>query len=73
MFTLYIVVPKRKAARQEEVHHAKEEGVEFLTLNNPVEILGDEKTGRVSGMKCIKMELGEPDESGRRRPVARIG
>ena len=70
---VYIVYRRSEAempARKEEVHHAKEEGVEFLNLNNPVEILGDEKTGRVNGMKCIKMELGEPDESGRRRPVA---
>ena len=67
---VYIVYRRSEAempARKEEVHHAKEEGVEFLNLNNPVEILGDEKTGRVNGMK---MELGEPDESGRRRPVA---
>ena len=56
-------------ARLEEVHHAKEEGVEFQNLCNPVEILGDEN-GRVNGLKCIRMELGEPDESGRRRPVA---
>lgn len=56
-------------ARIDEVHHAKEEGVEFLTLNNPVELLGDEM-GRVRAMVCQKMELGEPDESGRRRPVA---
>ena len=55
-------------ARVEEVHHAKEEGIIFDTLTNPVEILVDEN-GWVSGMKCIKMELGEPDESGRRRPV----
>ena len=55
-------------ARLEEVHHAKEEGIEFLTLNNPTKILGDED-GKVKGMECIKMELGEPDESGRRRPV----
>ncbi len=55
-------------ARREEVHHAKEEGVEFLTLNNPVKILGDE-TGRACAMVCQKMELGEPDESGRRSPV----
>ena len=55
-------------ARAEEIHHAKEEGVIFDTLTNPVEILVDEN-GRVSGMKCVKMELGEPDESGRRRPV----
>ena len=66
---VYIVYRRSEAempARKEEVHHAKEEGVEFLNLNNPVEILGDEKTGRVNGMKCIKMELGEPDASGRR-------
>jgi len=55
-------------ARVEEVHHAKEEGIIFNLLTNPVEILGDEK-GWVKGMKCVKMELGEPDESGRRRPV----
>ena len=64
-------------ARKEEVEHAQEEGIEFLLLHNPVEILGynnpdnprDEKNGFVTGMKCIKMELGEPDEKGRRRPV----
>ncbi|WP_055666722.1 NADPH-dependent glutamate synthase [Desnuesiella massiliensis] len=55
-------------ARVEEVHHAKEEGVIFDLLTNPIEILTDEK-GWVSGMKCIKMELGEPDASGRRKPV----
>ena len=55
-------------ARVEEVHHAKEEGIIFDLLTNPVEILEDEK-GWVCGMKCIRMELGEPDESGRRRPV----
>ncbi|MDE6730793.1 MAG: FAD-dependent oxidoreductase, partial [Oscillospiraceae bacterium] len=55
-------------ARKEEIHHAKEEGVEFLTLQNPVKILGDEN-GRVSGIVCQKMELGEPDASGRRSPV----
>ena len=55
-------------ARVEEVHHAKEEGIIFDLLTNPTEILADEK-GWVTGMKCIKMELGEPDESGRRRPV----
>ena len=64
-------------ARREEVEHAIEEGIEFLLLNNPVEILGyenkenprDPKNGFVTGMKCIKMELGEPDERGRRRPI----
>ena len=55
-------------ARVEEVHHAKEEGIIFDLLTNPVEILADEK-GWVNGIKCIKMELGEPDASGRRRPV----
>ena len=64
-------------ARKEEVEHAMEEGIEFLLLNNPVKILGynnpenhkDEKNGFVVGMECVKMELGEPDESGRRSPV----
>ncbi len=55
-------------ARVEEVHHAKEEGVIFDLLTNPVEILSNEE-GWVSGIKCVKMELGEPDASGRRRPV----
>lgn len=56
-------------ARLEEVKHAKEEGVEFLTLHNPIEYIGDER-GRVKRMRLQKMELGEPDASGRRRPVA---
>ena len=55
-------------ARKEEVEHAEEEGIIFKTLNNPVEILGNDE-GMVCGMKCVEMELGEPDESGRRRPV----
>ncbi|MBO7231857.1 MAG: NADPH-dependent glutamate synthase, partial [Bacteroidales bacterium] len=55
-------------ARLEEVKHAKEEGVEFMTLHNPIEYLGDEK-GRVTQMRLQKMELGEPDASGRRKPV----
>ncbi|MGL4761720.1 MAG: NADPH-dependent glutamate synthase [Sarcina sp.] len=55
-------------ARREEIHHAKEEGVIFDVLTNPTEILEDEN-GWVKGMKCVKMELGEPDASGRRRPV----
>ena len=59
-------------ARKEEVHHAKEEGIEFAMLTNPVEIIGDEK-GWVKSVKCIRMELGEPDESGRRSPVAVSG
>lgn len=56
-------------ARAEEVKHAKEEGVQFLTLHNPIEYLGDEK-GRVNAMRVQKMELGEPDADGRRSPVA---
>jgi len=55
-------------ARVEEVHHAKEEGVVFDLLTNPTEILVDEN-GWVCGMKCVRMELGEPDESGRRSPI----
>ena len=55
-------------ARKEEIHHAKEEGIELRLLNNPVRILGDEK-GWVNGLECVKMELGEPDASGRRSPV----
>ena len=55
-------------ARVEEVHHAKEEGIIFHLLTNPVEILTDDN-GWVNGIKCVRMELGEPDESGRRRPV----
>ncbi len=55
-------------ARAEEVHHAKEEGIIFDLLTNPVEVVGDEK-GWVKGMKCVKMELGEPDASGRRKPI----
>ncbi len=59
-------------ARKEEVEHAKEEGIIFKTLNNPIEILGDEHKF-VTGMKCIEMELGEPDASGRRSPVEKAG
>lgn len=59
---------KELPARAEEVHHAKEEGIIFDTLTNPKEILTDD-TGCVRAMRCVRMELGEPDESGRRRPV----
>lgn len=59
-------------ARKEEVHHAMEEGIIFKNLNNPVKILGDEN-GRVRAMECIEMELGEPDASGRRKPIAKEG
>ena len=78
--TVYIVYRRSMEelpARKEEVEHAEEEGIVFKLLNNPVEILGyenpddprDPRNGFVTGMKCIKMELGEPDEKGRRRPV----
>lgn len=59
-------------ARAEEVHHAKEEGIIFRTLTNPVEILGDDDDA-VTGIKCVEMELGEPDASGRRRPIVKEG
>jgi glutamate synthase (NADPH/NADH) small chain len=69
---VYIVYRRSRQevpAREEEFHHAEEEGIVFNFLTNPVEILGDEK-GNVNGLRCIKMELGEPDDSGRRRPIA---
>lgn len=72
---VYIIYRRSEAelpARAEEVEHAKEEGIIFRTLCNPVEILGDEN-GLVKGIRCIEMELGEPDESGRRRPVEKTG
>ncbi|MGB6001797.1 MAG: FAD-dependent oxidoreductase, partial [Thermoanaerobaculia bacterium] len=55
-------------ARDEEIAHAEEEGVEFLFLNNPVRVLGNEEEW-VTGLECLRMDLGEPDASGRRRPV----
>lgn len=69
--TVYIVYRRgmhELPARKEEVEHAQEEGIIFKTLTNPVEVLGDEE-GMVCGLKCVEMELGEPDESGRRRPI----
>ena len=68
---VYVVYRRGEAempARAEEKHHAKEEGIEFKTLCNPEEVIGDEN-GRACGIKCIRMELGEPDASGRRRPI----
>ena len=59
-------------ARVEEVHHAKEEGIEFRMLTNPIEVLGTDK-GWVRAIRCVEMELGEPDESGRRSPVVKAG
>ena len=72
---VYIVYRRGEAelpARAEEIEHAKEEGIIFKTLTNPVEIMGDENNF-VNGIKCVSMELGEPDESGRRRPVVKEG
>ena len=72
---VYIVYRRGMAelpARKEEVEHAEEEGIIFKTLTNPVEVLGDEN-GWVRGMTCVEMELGEPDESGRRRPIVKEG
>ena len=68
VFIVYRRSEKELPARAEEVEHAKEEGIVFHLLNNPTQILGDEQ-GNVKGMECIRMELGEPDDSGRRRPV----
>ena len=59
-------------ARVEEVKHARQEGIEFRMLTNPIEFIGDEK-GWLTGARCVRMELGEPDESGRRRPVEITG
>ena len=81
---VYIVYRRSEAelpARAEEVEHAKEEGIIFKTLTNPTEILGynnpedkrDPKNGSVCGLKCVEMELGEPDASGRRRPIVKEG
>ena len=63
---------KELPARAEEVHHARAEGIEFRMLTNPVEVLGDDK-GWVCGIRCVEMELGEPDASGRRSPVVKAG
>ncbi len=81
---VYIVYRRSEAelpARAEEVEHAKEEGIIFKTLTNPTEILGyhnpddprDPRNGSVSGIRCVEMELGEPDSSGRRRPIVKQG
>ncbi len=81
---VYIIYRRGEAelpARREEVEHAKEEGIIFKTLTNPVEILGytnpedkrDPRNGSVSAIKCVEMELGEPDASGRRRPIVKEG
>lgn len=72
VYIIYRRSEQEMPARNEEIHHAKEEGIEFLLLNNIKKISGDEN-GRVSSITCVKMELGEPDASGRRRPVEIAG
>jgi len=67
-YIIYRRSRKEVPARAEEVHHAEEEGIIFNFLTLPVKVLGDDK-GNVGGMECLKMELGEPDDSGRRRPI----
>ncbi|HIZ55552.1 MAG TPA: NADPH-dependent glutamate synthase [Firmicutes bacterium] len=72
---VYVVYRRGEAempARLEEIEHAKEEGIEFKFLTNPVRILGDEN-GNVTGIECVRMELGDPDENGRRSPIAQEG
>lgn len=68
-YIVYRRSEKEMPARREEIEHAREEGVKFLLLTSPVEFLGNEQ-GNLTAMKCIKFELGEPDASGRRRPIA---
>jgi glutamate synthase (NADPH/NADH) small chain len=67
-YILYRRTEKEMPARIEEIHHAKQEGVIFKILTNPIEFIGDEH-GRLKTVKCLEMELGEPDDSGRRRPI----
>jgi glutamate synthase (NADPH/NADH) small chain len=67
-YILYRRTEKEMPARIEEIHHAKQEGVIFNILTNPIEFIGDEK-GQLKTVKCLEMELGEPDDSGRRRPI----
>lgn len=68
VYVVYRRSEEELPARDDEVHHTKAEGVQFKTLVNPIEIIGE--NGKVTGLKCVKMELGEPDDSGRRKPVA---
>ena len=72
VYIVYRRSEEEMPARAEEAHHAKEEGIEFLFLTNPVKVQSD-GAGKVSGLECIKMELGAPDESGRRSPKKIIG
>ncbi len=72
VYLVYRRSEEEMPARKEEINHAKEEGVNFKVLNNPVKVMGDEN-GKVIGLECVEMELGEPDATGRRRPVAKEG
>lgn len=72
VYIIYRRAEEQMPARKEEIHHAKEEGIIFNLLRNPVAIHGDE-TGRVKSIECVEMELGEPDASGRRKPVEKAG
>lgn len=72
VYIIYRRSEEEMPARNEEIHHAKEEGIEFRLLKNPVAIL-DNGTGKVGKIECVEMELGEPDESGRRRPIEKKG
>ena len=72
VYIVYRRSEEEMPARNEEIHHAKQEGVQFRLLRNPVRVVGDEN-GKVTGLECVEMELGEPDASGRLRPVAKEG
>ena len=72
VYIVYRRSEEEMPARNEEIHHAKEEGVNFKLLRNPVRVIGDD-SGKVVGLECVEMELGEPDASGRRRPKAKEG
>lgn len=68
VYVIYRRSKKEMPARIEEIHHAEEEGIQFMLLTNPTRFIGDDE-GKIKQIECLKMELGEPDESGRRRPV----
>ena len=72
VYIIYRRSEEEMPARKEEIHHAKEEGIDFRLLNNPVKIIGDDE-GKVTKIECVEMELGEPDASGRRRPITKEG
>ena len=72
VYIVYRRSEEEMPARNEEIHHAKEEGVIFKILSNPIKVIGDDE-GKVTGLECVEMVLGEPDAGGRRRPVAKEG